>query len=155
MIRLLVLTLLGGLTSLYSASFARAGTLLQVEGHLMRWASENPDATTVITYSILTEPYNVQSGRSILSPSNCAKMHAFADILTASRGISEANAKAELRAALNAWEQAANIVFAEVSDPHLANIVIGAADDPGAQASTVLQHFDSAWATLESAKWLS
>ncbi len=140
MIRVLVLTLLAGVSCIHKAGLANAGELLRVGGHLMRWAPEAPGATTVITYSILTDAYNVQSNRSILSPSNCAKMHSFADIVAVSPGISEKKAKTELKAAFQAWEKVADISFVEIDDPHLANIVIGAADDPGGRAFANLSY---------------
>jgi len=106
----------------------------------MRWAPGADDGKTVITYSILKGPYIVQSDKSILSPSNCAKMHAFADIVAKSPGITEDKAKSELQAAFRTWERVADIVFVEVTDPSLANIVIGAADDPGGRAFANLSY---------------
>lgn len=118
---------------------AQAGTLLRVEGRMIRWAPEKPGATTVITYAILNSAYTVHS-ENILSPSNCARMHAFGDIVSSSPAVTEEAAKAELEAAFHAWENVANISFAEVSDPSLANIVIGAADDPGGRAFANLSY---------------
>jgi hypothetical protein len=51
----------------------------------MRGAPEVRSPATVITYSILKGPYIVQSARSILSPGNCARMHAFAVIAAVQR----------------------------------------------------------------------
>ena len=140
MIRLVALAGLAALSSLYNAAFADAGELLRVQGHLMRWAPEAAGGKTVITYSILQGPYQVESGKSILSPSNCARMHAFADIVAKSPGITKEKAKNELQAALRTWENVADIAFAEVNDPSLANIVIGAADDPGGRAFANLSY---------------
>ena len=67
-------------------------------------------------------------------------MHAFADIVAKSPGITKEKAKNELQAALRTWENAADIAFAEVNDPSLANIVIGAADDPGGRAFANLSY---------------
>jgi hypothetical protein len=67
-------------------------------------------------------------------------MHAFADIVAKSPGITEEKAKNELQAAFRAWESVANIAFVEVTDPRLANIVIGAADDPGGRAFANLSY---------------
>ena len=117
-----------------SAPPAHAGELLRVQGHLIRWPSEAPIGRTVITYSILTGPYLVQNDKRILSPTNCAKMHAFADIVVKSPALSEERAKRGLQSAFQAWERVAAIAFVEVDDPRLANIVIGAADDPGGRA---------------------
>jgi len=140
MIRLLMLTGLAAVCSFCNAAFAGAGELLRLEGHLMRWAPEAAGGKTVISYSILKGPYHVASSKSILSPSNCAKMHAFAHIVAKSPGLTEEKAKTELQAAFRAWESVANIAFVEVSDPALANIVIGAADDPGGRAFANLSY---------------
>ncbi len=118
---------------------AEAGTLLRVEGRMIRWAPETLGATTVITYSILNSPYTVHSDKNILSPSNCARMHAFRDIVSSSPAVAEEKAKEELEAAFHAWENVANITFVEFSNPSLANIVIGAADDPGGRAFAKLK----------------
>ncbi len=140
MIGKLLLTGLFAMSCVYNAGAARAGELLRVQGHLMRWMSETPGETTVITYSLLTASYTVQSDRSILSPSNCARMRAFADIVATSPGLSEELAKIELQSALRAWESAADIAFVEVDDPRRANIVIGAAEDPGGRAFANLSY---------------
>ncbi len=140
MMRLLVLTGVMAASFIGTAGSAAAGELLRVQGHMIRWAPDALGGKTVITYSILTGPYNVQSDKSILSPSNCAKMHAFADIVTLSPGISEERAKSELKAAFQTWEKVADIVFVEAADPRSANIVIGAADDPGGRAFANLRY---------------
>ena len=137
--RLLVLTALAIASCLCSASSVSAGELLKLEGHLMRWAPEG-DGKTVISYSILKGPYHVESDKSILSPSNCAKMHAFADIVAKSPSLGEATAETGLQSALRAWESVANITFVEIADPARANIVIGAADDPGGHAFANLSY---------------
>jgi hypothetical protein len=140
MMRVLVLTVLTAVSFVFKAGAADAGVLLKVEGHAMRWAPEVRGPVTVITYSILKGPYTVQSDRSILSPSNCARMHAFADIVALSPEISEEVAKRQLQAAFEAWESAAAVKFVEAPDPRLANIVIGAADDPGGRAFANLSY---------------
>ncbi len=138
--RVLSLTVLTVLSLVFNAGWADAGALLKVEGHTMRWAPDAPGPATVITYSILKGPYTVQSDKSILSPSNCARMHAFADIVAISPDVSEATAKRELQSAFEAWENVTAIKFVEVSDPRLANIVIGAAEDPGGRAFANLSY---------------
>jgi hypothetical protein len=135
---LLIALAVGGIVLESGASLA--GELLRLDGHMMRWAPEAPGATTVVTYSVLTGPYTVRSSKSILSPSNCAKMHAFGDIVGVSPAVSEEQAKSELQAAFSSWEKAADISFVEVSDPRLANIVIGAADNPGGHAFANLSY---------------
>ena len=140
MMRMVLLTGLAAASWICNAGAGRAGELLRVQGHLMRWAPQTPGGRTLITYSVLTGRYSVQSGRSILSPSNCAKMHAFGDIVTVSPGITEEKAKEELHLAFEAWEKVADIDFVEVEDPHFADIVIGAADDPGGRAFANLSY---------------
>ncbi|MBT3071781.1 matrixin family metalloprotease [Rhodomicrobium sp. Az07] len=123
-----------------NAEATQAGVLLQVDDRPMRWSPEEPGKKTVITYTLLSAPYRVQSNRSILSPSNCARMRPFADIVAVSPDVKEQAAKSELREALRTWESAANIAFEEVSDPGAAKIVIGAADDPGGRAFANLSY---------------
>jgi predicted Zn-dependent protease len=131
---------LAAMSVICSAPPAYAGELLRVQGHLMRWASEAPVGRTIITYSTLTGPYLVQTDKSILSPTNCAKMHAFADIAGKSPTLLGEKAKSELQSAFQAWERVAAIAFVEVDDPRRANIVIGAADDPGGRAFANLSY---------------
>ena len=140
MMRLVALAGLAAVSSLGNAALADAAELLRVEGYLMRWAPEAAGGKTVITYSILQGAYRVKTRKSILSPSNCAKMHAFSDIVAKSPYITEEKAKNELQAALRRWENVANIAFIEANDPSLANIVIGAADDPGGRAFANLSY---------------
>ena len=140
MMRRVALAWVAGSISFYTAALADAGELLRVQGHLMRWTPQPAGGKTIVTYSILRGPYQVESGKNILSPSNCARMHAFADIVAKSPGITEEKAKSELQAAFRTWEQAADIAFIEVSDPGKANIVIGAADDPGGRAFANLSY---------------
>jgi predicted Zn-dependent protease len=67
-------------------------------------------------------------------------MHAFADIVGKSPALPEEKAKRELQSAFQAWEHVAALAFIEVDDPLLANIVIGAADDPGGRAFANLSY---------------
>jgi predicted Zn-dependent protease len=131
---------LAAMSVICSAPPAQAAELLSVQGHLMRWRSEAPAGRTIITYSTLTGPYSVQNDKRILSPTNCTTMHAFADIVGKSPALSEEKAKRELQSAFQAWERVAAIAFVEVDDPRLANIVIGAADDPGGHAFANLSY---------------
>ncbi len=136
----LAATGLAAMSLICSAPPAHAGELLRLQGHLMRWPSETAAGRTIITYSILTGPYLVQNGKRILSPTNCAKMHAFADVVGTSPPLSEEKANRELQSAFQAWERVAAIAFVEVAEPRLANIVIGAADDPGGRAFANLSY---------------
>src|SRR5262249_45631080 len=120
------------------AAPANAGPLLEVNGRTLKWVSQSSGATTVITYAVLTGPYTLPDGKSILSPDNCSSMHAFADIVAHSPAIPAEAAERELRAAFAAWEAAANIAFAEVGDPRQANIIVGAQDFPVGRAFTNL-----------------
>ncbi|MGO9544789.1 MAG: matrixin family metalloprotease [Rhodomicrobium sp.] len=122
------------------ASPAYAGALLEVNGHLLKWVSHVQHGATVITYAVLSRPYTLPNGKRILSPDNCSSMHAFGDIVASSPGIAAEAAESELRAAFAAWEAAANISFAEVSDPSQANIVVGAQDFPVGRAFTNLSY---------------
>ena len=136
----LAATGLAAMSVIWGAPPAHAGALLSVQGHLMRWPSEAPVGRTIITYSTLTDRYLVQNDKRILSPTNCAKMHAFADIVGKTSTLSVETAKRELQSAFHAWERVAAIFFVEVDDPRLANIVIGAADDPGGHAFANLSY---------------
>lgn len=122
---------------------ASAEALLEVDGHLLKWASLEPGVTTIVTYAVLKGPYALPGGRRILSPDNCASMHAFSDIVASSPAISPLAAEKALRGAFGAWEAAANIAFAEVSDPAEANIVVGAQDFPAGRAFTNLSLMSS------------
>jgi len=125
------------------AAPASAGALLEVDGHLLKWVSQETSASTVITYAVLKGPYVLPGGKRILSPDNCSAMHAFNDIVASSPGTSPETAGRALRAAFTAWEAAANITFVEVSDPHQANIVVGAQDFPVGRAFTNLSYLSS------------
>jgi hypothetical protein len=134
---------LAAASQVFGASAAYSGSLLQVEGRLLRWESPAPADGTAITYSILTAPYAVPGNKSILSPSNCAAMHAFGGILEQSPGLPQEVARRELRAAFATWEAAANVTFVEVDDPTTANIVIGAQDIPEGKAFANLSYRSS------------
>lgn len=119
---------------------AAAGPLLQIDGGLLRWEPRPAESATVITYFILDAPYSVPSNKSILSPSNCAAMHGFSDIVAQSPGLTPAQAEAELKAAFAAWEDAANITFVRAADPRSANIVVGAQSMPEGRAFANLSY---------------
>jgi hypothetical protein len=125
---------------LCGAAPAKAGALLEVNGRPLKWISQPSATITTITYAVLTGPYTLPEGKAILSPDNCSSMHAFAGIAGQSAAIPAEAAMRELRAAFAAWEAVANIAFAEVSDPHLANIVVGAQDLPVGRAFTNLSY---------------
>ncbi len=122
---------------------ASAGALLEVDGHLLKWVSNETGATTIITYAVLKGPYALPGGRRILSPDNCSAMHAFNDIAASSPGTSPEAAERALRGAFATWEAAASIAFVEVNDPQQANIVVGAQDFPVGRAFTNLSYLSS------------
>ncbi len=117
---------------------ASADALLEVDGHLLKWVSDAPGSTTIITFAVLKGLYVLPGGRRILSPDNCSSMHAFDGIVAASPSVPAEAAHRALRAAFAAWEAAANVEFVEVSDPLQANIVVGAQDFPVGRAFTNL-----------------
>jgi hypothetical protein len=131
-----------------------AGALLEVNGGPLKWVSQAPAAITRITYAVLTGPYTLPGGKTILSPDNCSSMHAFADIAAQSPAIPPGAAERALRAAFAAWEAVANIAFTEVSDPRQANIVVGAQDIPAGRAFTNLSYRMSGHAVLPAGKAL-
>ncbi len=114
--------------------------LLHVEGRPLRWVGESQVGPTTITYAVLKADYSVPSNKSTLSPSNCAKMHAFTSILSRSPGVSGDAALRALHSAFASWEKIANITFVEVQDPSDANIVIGAEDTPNDKAFANLSY---------------
>jgi hypothetical protein len=111
-----------------------------MEGRFLKWEASTPASGAVITYSVLNSPYSVPGNKSILSPSNCAAMHAFSDIVAQSPKVPLEIARAELRAAFQAWEAVTNISFIETADPSTANIVIGAEDVPEGRAFANLSY---------------
>jgi Matrixin len=131
---------LGIALSVSGISAVRSSSLLEVNGHLLKWYPDAPGARTVITYAVLTGPYVLPDKERALSPDNCSSMHAFEGIVASTPGVAAETAERELRAAFAAWEAAANIVFVEVSDPRLANIVVGAQDFPVGRAFTNLSY---------------
>jgi hypothetical protein len=138
--RRIVAAALAAASQMLSVGAAFAGGLLQIEGHLLRWEDDSPAKRTIITYSILATNYSVPGNKSILSPSNCAGMHAFSGIFKQSPGLSDEVGRRELRGALEAWEGVANITFVEVSDPLSADILIGAQDRPQGKAFANLSY---------------
>jgi Matrixin len=133
---------------------ANAGPLLEVNGRPLKWVSQPSAAVTKITYAVLSGPYTLPDGKTILSPDNCSSMRAFAGIVAQSPAIPAQAAERELRAAFAAWEAAANIAFAEVSDPHQANIVVGAQAFPLGRAFTNLSYRVSGYGLLPVEKAL-
>lgn len=124
-----VLTTCLGLAIVSAASSARAGEtpkpagsefrLLVLGGHTVRWSVPAAGLPATITYAFLTEPANFPGAR------NCDAMLTPEAALKRSR-IPLDDFRREVRAAFSQWEQAANVVFKEVSSAHDAGILIGA-----------------------------
>jgi hypothetical protein len=125
---------------LAGAASTSAGSLLQVDGHFMKWDAPAPGATTVITYAVLTGPYTLPGDKRIVSPDNCSSMQAFDKIVTRTPEIPAEAAMRELRGAFAAWEAVADVTFVEVADPRNANIVVGAQEFPEGRAFTNLSY---------------
>jgi hypothetical protein len=117
---------------------ARGDALLEVNGSPLKWPSSASDKPVIITFALLAGPYKIPNKGRALSPDNCSEMEAFETIVTSTPGLSAAAVRPELRKAFAAWEGAANIVFAEIADPGLADIVIGAQAFPTGRAFTNL-----------------
>ena len=125
---------------LFGVENADADTLLRVEGAIVKWPSPSSGSAPVITYAVLTGPFLLPGNAATLSPDNCGAMRAFADVFSASAGISEKAAKQELSSAFAAWQNVANITFVEVIDVRQANIIIGAAAAPRGRAFANLSY---------------
>ena len=121
-------------TFLASVGTARAGKVLRVEGDIVKWAWPASGLATLVTYAALTGPYSLPSDKRTLSPDNCGAMRPFADIVSASAGVSDVIARQELRSAFAAWEEVAGIKFIEVNEPHRADIIVGATDASNGRA---------------------
>jgi hypothetical protein len=140
MVKALVAIILTVSLHIFSMGVAEADGLLRVDGGVLKWEPRSSGASHVITYTVLTGPYTVPSDKKTLSPDNCDAMHAFSDIVAASPDVSGEAAMGELRSALEAWSQAANVSFVETSDARHANIVIGAADNASGRAFANLSY---------------
>lgn len=123
-----------------SACAAAADSLLEVDGHHLKWNASTAADPTVITYAVLTGPYSLPADKRILSPSNCSSMLPFSSIVSKSPGIPGTEVRQELRSAFAAWQTAAGISFLEVSDPLQANIVVGAQEFAEGRAFTNLSY---------------
>jgi predicted Zn-dependent protease len=100
---------------------------LRVGDRVLRWSRSSDAALTTITYTVLTRDFVIAGDQPTLSPSNCASMQPFDNIVGASPEISPATTKRELQRAFAAWQDVANIAFVETTDPERADVVIGAA----------------------------
>jgi len=123
---------------------AEATAPLRVKGSILMWHSALPGERLVLTYAVLTGPYSVAGGRSIVSLNNCNSMHALSGIAAASQSITDEIARRELRAAFDAWERVADLSFVEARSVEEANIIVGAADIPRGRAFANLSYRDGA-----------
>ncbi len=149
-----VLTTCLGLAVASAALSARAGEtpkaadpefrLLVLGGHTVRWNVPAAGLPATITYAFLTEPASFPGAR------NCDAMLAPDAALKRSH-VSLEDFRREVRAAFSQWEQAANIVFKEVSSAHDAGILIGAdAKSRGRAFTNVALHQGLARAEVKS-----
>lgn len=107
------------------AGAVHGSELLRVESGIVKWQQAASDHVTVITYTVLTGPYEFPKSTNTLSPDNCGRMRPFSEITSASPSISDATARQELRSAFDAWEQVAGVRFIELKAPVRADIIIG------------------------------
>ena len=116
MVKALVAIILTISLHIFSMGVAEADGLLRVDGGMLKWEPRSSGASNVITYAVLTGPYTVPSDKHTLSPDNCDAMHSFADVTAASPNVSKEAAMGELRSALKAWSEAADVSFVETGD---------------------------------------
>ena len=122
---------------LFLSGFAWAGEpamflgfrLLDLENQTVKWQSPHMGEGAHLTYAFATEATDTPGAR------NCAKMlppsHAYAP-----SHIGESQFHREVAEAFRMWEGVANIAFRKASDPHTADILIGAQAEPQGRAFT-------------------
>lgn len=113
---------------------ANANPLLNVGGHMFKWGAASAGTGAFISYAVLQTPYTVPRSKSTLSPDNCGAMHPFADIIAQSPRVTIDLARSELQAAFATWSEVADVIFVEVTDLNLANIIIGASSKQDGRA---------------------
>ena len=125
---------------LTGADDAGARALLRVDGHSLKWGPQAAGSGAVVTYALLAVPYAVPAGKTTLSRDNCGAMRPFDEIINASPTVSQEALRHELRLALSAWADVADIRFVEVEDAREANIVVGATSQPVGRAFANLSY---------------
>ena len=140
--------------NLSAASCVWAADLLRVDGGNVMWPAPSAATRTVITYTMLTEPYSVARSARTVSPDNCGAMQPFAQIVAGSPDVGVLASRSELRSAFAAWEVVANVKFVEVSEASLADIVVGATETPRGRAFANLSLRDGRGAQRSSDKAL-
>ena len=103
--------------------------LLDLDGAQVKWGGGNEGRPPLVTYALVTGESKFAGAR------NCPAMVPVGGLLAKSR-ILAADFDAELRAAIELWERAANIEFRQVADPVAADILIGAQERPVGRAFT-------------------
>lgn len=126
----LVLWLLGLAALMPAAASTLSWRPLSIDGHRVQW--ERPEGSTgklVLTWRI------VEAEHAFADALNCRRLASPREMLAASR-VPEAAFRAELAAALEMWQQAADVVFVEAAAGAEANILIGAQAEPEGRAFT-------------------
>ena len=101
--------------------------MLALDGAFVQWGGARDDLRPHVTYAVLDRDQETLHAR------NCAGMVGVTGLLDASH-IAPSGFKAELRAAFDLWEKAANIEFVETANATTADIVIGAQAKPEGRA---------------------
>lgn len=117
-----------------SAAVGRAHTiagfeLLDLDGALVAWKSRNGGATPRVTYAITSTEATFPDAR------NCSGLAPVDDMLARSH-LPRGAFAAEVRAAFDLWQDAANIEFVEATSAASADILIGAQRRPIGRAFT-------------------
>lgn len=97
--------------------------LLVMQGHTVRWNTTDSAGQTRLTYAIARQRTDIAGAR------NCPSIDALDALATRSR-LPDSRIHGELVAAFAMWEAAAGLVFEEVNDARLADLVIGAQAAP-------------------------
>lgn len=103
--------------------------LLQLDGHQVKWGASAIGAGAKVRYMLAPAAMDFGETR------NCRGLKPMDDLFAAS-GIDPAKVPAEIAAAFEMWERAANISFQRVDHPAVADILIGAQAVPRGRAFT-------------------
>lgn len=103
--------------------------LLQLDGHQVKWGASAIGAGAKVRYMLV--PAAMEFGET----RNCRGLRPM-DELFAVSGVDPAKVPAEVAAAFEMWERAANISFQRVDHPAVADILIGAQAAPRGRAFT-------------------
>jgi Matrixin len=103
--------------------------LLRLDGSYLKWGTPRLGTPAQVRYAFVTEP--VRFAGAI----NCEAMVPL-DPLLATSHVERARFREEVAAAFDMWRRAADVTFAETSDPASADILIGAQASPRGFAFT-------------------